>query len=210
VVAGFPAPGFAAPQSNPRSDLSTTFGSALAEQLGTEDFGKLVDVTQSVDQDETNGGKLNRVSFWLRAWRFIIAAPLIKGRSLAQIPRGSFLPSIGGSFLKSAEAATFQLVYVLIVMEIETRRILHSNVTRHPTAEWTLQQFRECVSGDEGYRFIIHDRDRIWQRRFGSPPAVPVETPPFALADLPIFLSGGMAWAARCENGVGSGCQLRQ
>jgi putative transposase len=58
--------------------------------------------------------------------------------------------------------ATFQFVYVLVVTEINTRRILHFNVTRHPTAEWTMQQFRECVIGDEGYRFIIHDRDSIY------------------------------------------------
>ena len=57
--------------------------------------------------------------------------------------------------------ATFRLVYVFVIMELETRRILHSNVTRHPTGEWALQQFRECVSGDEGYRFVIHDRDLI-------------------------------------------------
>jgi putative transposase len=58
--------------------------------------------------------------------------------------------------------ATFRFVYVLVVMEIETRRVLHPNVTRHPTAEWTMQQFRECVIGDEGYKFIIHDRDNIY------------------------------------------------
>jgi putative transposase len=58
--------------------------------------------------------------------------------------------------------ATFRLVYVLVIMEIGTRRILHFNVTDHPTAAWTLQQFRECVIGDEGYRFIIHDRDSIY------------------------------------------------
>jgi transposase InsO family protein len=60
--------------------------------------------------------------------------------------------------------ATFQLVYVFVVMEIASRRVLHFNVTRHPTADWTLQQFRECIVGDEGYRFIIHDRDRIYSR----------------------------------------------
>ena len=49
-------------------------------------------------------------------------------------------------------------------MEIGTRRILHLNATQHPTATWTLQQFRECVAGDEGYRFIIHDRDNIYSR----------------------------------------------
>jgi hypothetical protein len=58
--------------------------------------------------------------------------------------------------------ATFQLVYVFVIIEVANRRILHFNVTRHPTADWTLQQFRECVSGDEGYRFVIHDRDRIY------------------------------------------------
>jgi putative transposase len=60
--------------------------------------------------------------------------------------------------------ATFRLVYVLIIMEVGTRRILHMNVTQHPTAEWTLQQFRECVTGEEGYKFVIHDRDNIYSR----------------------------------------------
>ena len=60
--------------------------------------------------------------------------------------------------------ATFRLAYVFMIMELDTRRILHFNVTQHPAAEWTLQQFRECVSGDEGYRFVIHDRDRIYSQ----------------------------------------------
>jgi hypothetical protein len=64
--------------------------------------------------------------------------------------------------------AAFRLIYVLVIMEIGTRRILHMNVTPHPTALWTLQQFRECVSGDEGYRFIIHDRDSIYSRELDS------------------------------------------
>src|SRR5262245_36432290 len=64
--------------------------------------------------------------------------------------------------------ATFQLVCVFVIMEIETRRILHFNVTRHPTAEWTLQQFRECICGQEGYRFLIHDRDRIYSQELDS------------------------------------------
>jgi len=64
--------------------------------------------------------------------------------------------------------ATFRLAYVLVIMEIGTRRILHVNVTRHPTAEWTLQQFRECVIGDEDYKFIIHDRDSIYSSELDS------------------------------------------
>ena len=39
--------------------------------------------------------------------------------------------------------------------------ILHTNVTDHPTAEWTIQQFREFMAFDHPYRFAIHDRDAI-------------------------------------------------
>jgi transposase InsO family protein len=49
-------------------------------------------------------------------------------------------------------------------MEIDSRRILHFNVTQNPNAKWTLQQFRECIAGDEGYRFVIHARDRIYSQ----------------------------------------------
>ncbi len=49
-------------------------------------------------------------------------------------------------------------------MEVGTRRLLHHNVTAHPTAEWTLQQFRETLPGDHPYRFALHDRDSIFSR----------------------------------------------
>jgi putative transposase len=58
--------------------------------------------------------------------------------------------------------ATFRLVYVFVVLEVGTRRILHWNVTTHPTADWTAQQFRMIVPGDQGHRFVIHDRDTIY------------------------------------------------
>ena len=38
--------------------------------------------------------------------------------------------------------ATFRVVYIFVVLEAGPRRILHWNVTDHPTAEWTIQQFR--------------------------------------------------------------------
>jgi transposase InsO family protein len=63
---------------------------------------------------------------------------------------------------------TFQILYVLVVMEHASRRIIHSNVTAHPTAAWTLQQFREAIPSDHIYRFIIHDRDAIFSTRFDA------------------------------------------
>ncbi len=58
--------------------------------------------------------------------------------------------------------ATFRRLYVLVVMEVGTRKILHCNVTAHPTADWTSQQFREAIPSDHSYRFLIHDRDSIF------------------------------------------------
>jgi len=58
--------------------------------------------------------------------------------------------------------ATFRIVYVFVVLEVGTRRILHWNVTAHPTADWTAQQFRMIVRGDQAHRFVIHDRDTIY------------------------------------------------
>ncbi len=61
-----------------------------------------------------------------------------------------------------AVTARFRVLYVFVVMEVGSRRILHYNVTAHPTAGWTVQQFREAFPSDHKYRFLIHDRDSIF------------------------------------------------
>jgi transposase InsO family protein len=61
--------------------------------------------------------------------------------------------------------ASFRILCVFVAMEIGSRRILHTNATAHPTAEWTLQQFREFLAFDHPYRFLIHDRDGIFSAR---------------------------------------------
>jgi transposase InsO family protein len=53
----------------------------------------------------------------------------------------------------------FQFLYALVVMEVGSRKILHLNVTPHPTADWTLQQFREAIPCEHPYHFVILDRD---------------------------------------------------
>ena len=59
----------------------------------------------------------------------------------------------------------FQVLYVFVVMEIGSRRMLHFGVTAHPTAEWTIQQFRELLPFEHPYQFLIHDRDAIFSRQ---------------------------------------------
>ena len=58
--------------------------------------------------------------------------------------------------------ARFRIVYVLVLMEVGSRRLLCCNATAHPTAEWTFQQLREAISDDNKYKFLIHDRDSIF------------------------------------------------
>jgi len=55
--------------------------------------------------------------------------------------------------------ARFRTLYVFLLMEVGTRRIVHCNITAHPTAAWTLQQLREAIPSDHSYRFLIRDRD---------------------------------------------------
>lgn len=58
--------------------------------------------------------------------------------------------------------ATFKCLYVFVMIELGTRKLLHINVTDHPTAAWTLQQLREAIPSDHAYKFLIHDRDSIF------------------------------------------------
>lgn len=63
-----------------------------------------------------------------------------------------------------AVTVTFRMLYVLVVIEHGARRLLHLNVTAHPTAAWTLQQLREALGYEARYRYLIHDRDSIFAK----------------------------------------------
>jgi transposase InsO family protein len=62
----------------------------------------------------------------------------------------------------------FQLLFVLVIMEIESRRILRVNVTPHPTSAWISQQFREALPFEHPYRFVILDRDILFSPQVRS------------------------------------------
>jgi putative transposase len=61
-----------------------------------------------------------------------------------------------------AVTATFRLLYVFVVIEHHSRRLIHYNVSAHPNVAWTLQQLREAIGYEERYKFLIHDRDGIF------------------------------------------------
>jgi len=57
---------------------------------------------------------------------------------------------------------TFRTLYCFFVIEHGRRKILHCNVTQHPTAEWVIQQLREAFPEASPYRYVIFDRDSIF------------------------------------------------
>jgi putative transposase len=54
---------------------------------------------------------------------------------------------------------TFGALYCFFIISHDRRRILHFNVTRHPTSMWVVQQLREAFPYRSSPRFLIYDRD---------------------------------------------------
>ena len=59
--------------------------------------------------------------------------------------------------------AACRLLFVLVLLAHERRRVVHFAVTDHPTAAWTVQQLREAFPWDQAPRFLIRDRDHAFE-----------------------------------------------
>ena len=62
----------------------------------------------------------------------------------------------------------FRPHYVFMIMELHTRRIVHTAVTRSPINEWVAQQLREATPWGEGPKYLIRDRDSKYGKRFAA------------------------------------------
>ena len=60
----------------------------------------------------------------------------------------------------------FQILYVFLVLAHDRRRVLHFNVTAHPTAEWAGQQVWEAFPYAQLSRYLLRDRDAIFGQDF--------------------------------------------
>ena len=89
-----------------------------------------------------------------------------RGRGAAQQRWATFVRNHAHALVADgfcvAVTATFRVRSVFVALEVGSRRLVHINVTSHPTAAWTLQQFREILTIPHPYRFVLHDRDRIY------------------------------------------------
>ena len=58
--------------------------------------------------------------------------------------------------------ASFRVLFVFVVLAHHRRRVLHFNVTTHPTSEWAVQQIAKAFPWDTAPRYLLHDRDSIY------------------------------------------------
>src|SRR5450755_1473026 len=62
--------------------------------------------------------------------------------------------------------ATFRVLYVFFVLAHDRRRLLHFNVTEHPSAAWTAQQIVEAFPENSAPKYLVRDRDGIYGEKF--------------------------------------------
>ena len=60
----------------------------------------------------------------------------------------------------------FRSVFVFVIIELGSRRLVHFGVTRNPTDAWVAQQLREATPFGERPRYLIHDNDRKYGPSF--------------------------------------------
>ncbi len=60
----------------------------------------------------------------------------------------------------------FRLVFAFLMIKHENRDVIHFNVSRSPSDEWTAQQLREANPYCEGPKYIIRDNDGKYGSKF--------------------------------------------
>jgi transposase InsO family protein len=61
---------------------------------------------------------------------------------------------------------TFRILFVIIILKNNRRKVIHFNATEHPTAQWTAQQIVEAFPWDTVPKYLIRDRDSIYGSYF--------------------------------------------
>jgi transposase InsO family protein len=61
---------------------------------------------------------------------------------------------------------SLRVLFVLVVLAHHRRRVIHFNVTEHPTAHWTAQQLVEAFPDDSAPAYLLRDRDQVYGQAF--------------------------------------------
>jgi putative transposase len=95
-----------------------------------------------------------------------VAQYMVRGRKPPSQTWRTFLENHVGCLASidffTVPTATFRVLYVFVVLRHNRRRVVHFNVTAHPTAAWTSRQIVQAFPYEEAPRFLIRDRDKIY------------------------------------------------
>ena len=77
-------------------------------------------------------------------------------------------PTCGAPRIRNelAKIGIFRVLFVLLIVAHDRRRILHFNVTSSPSAQWTAQQVVQAFPNDCVPRYLLRDRDCIYGKYF--------------------------------------------
>ena len=76
------------------------------------------------------------------------------------------LPDIAAIDMFVVATATFRLLYTLIVLSLDRRRVVHFEVTPNPTQNWLSRQMTEAFPWDNVPRYLLRDRDKSYGPAF--------------------------------------------
>jgi putative transposase len=62
--------------------------------------------------------------------------------------------------------ATFRILYALIVLGHDRRKVIHFDVSQNPTQVWLSRQMTEAFPWDTAPRYLLRDRDTSYGRAF--------------------------------------------
>jgi transposase InsO family protein len=71
-------------------------------------------------------------------------------------------PDIGAVDMFVVPTIGFKLLYAIVIMRLDRRRLVWTNVTTNPTAEWIARQITEAFPWDQAPRYLLRDRDRSY------------------------------------------------
>jgi putative transposase len=62
--------------------------------------------------------------------------------------------------------ARLRVLFVLVVLAHHRRRVVHFNVTEHPTTAWTAQQLVDAFPDESAPAYLLRDRDQVYGQQF--------------------------------------------
>src|SRR5437870_5694516 len=129
-------------------------------------FAIVSDLTHFLRSTLRSRNRLVAENLFLRKQLAFYGEPKIRPRPLTDPARSTCVRTRALATVASDimvwVAAGFRLMYVVVILDRGLRRLLQCKSAAYPSAERTLQQFREALPSDNVHRFLIPARDAIF------------------------------------------------